>query len=221
MKHSYKKIQIKIGGRKRFAPEFRMVGIDEVGRGPLAGPVVVAALSIPFGFRLPKKELGELRDSKALTAKKRGEWFSFLRRNNQVMFALGRAYPKTIDKINISAAANRAAESAFIRLCKMHSRINNHSKIDKIFLDGGLYIKNREHSQSVGAKTVIKGDEKIRPVALASIVAKVSRDRQMVRLAKKHPEYGFESHKGYATRGHYERLKILGPSPAHRLTFLS
>ncbi|MFH1246457.1 MAG: ribonuclease HII [Candidatus Liptonbacteria bacterium] len=208
------------------------IGIDEVGRGPLAGPVVVAALKISNKFKYSKKQLGILKDSKRLSHTRRKKWVEYLKTNPHIEYTIGRAYPVTIDRINIARAANRAAHSAFVRLCAMRAnkstkngreiiKINKLSKLHKIFLDGGLYIKNKENSQKIGAKTIIRGDEKIKAIALASIIAKENRDQLMVRLAKKYPGYGFEIHKGYGTRLHYRRIKKLGPSIVHRLTFLS
>jgi len=195
-------------------------------------------------------EIGKIKDSKRLTAAQRSSWFSYLCNSPDVQFAIGRAYPATIDKINITRAANLAAYRAFSRLMrcrraavgatkmtnetirmkhgmkqtitkKRHPAINKKSNKYKIFLDGGLYLRDKASSNELGAKTIIKGDEKIRAVALASIVAKVHRDRHMVRLSQKYPGYGFERHKGYGTRLHYRKIRAMGPSPAHRLTFLA
>jgi ribonuclease HII len=117
--------------------------------------------------------------------------------------------------MNISSAANLAALRACDTLIKSHGpRIKN----VRIFLDGGLFLGRG--AQPANAKTVVKGDEKIPAVAAASVIAKVARDRFMVRLAKKYPAYGFDAHKGYGTKAHYGALRHDGPSPAHRLTFI-
>ncbi len=94
-------------------------------------------------------------------------------------------------------------------------------QIVKTFLDGGLYIGHRAKSEALGAKTIVKGDEKIPAVAIASIIAKVSRDRMMKRLARNFPRYGFEQHKGYGTRAHFAAIRRFGLTPAHRRTFLA
>ncbi len=198
-----------------------IVGIDEVGRGALAGPVVVAAALVPAsGKGIRSRTLGVLKDSKKLTAERREAWVRHFKRGTAVSFALARVYPRGIERINISAAANVAAQRAFDRLLrdKKHAR----SPHVKIFLDGGLFLGNDTGApRDMGnIKTVIKGDEKIRAVAVASIIAKVSRDRFMSRLAKRHPMYGFEVHKGYATKDHRKAIRVHGPSKAHRLTFL-
>lgn len=212
-----------------------VIGIDEVGRGPLAGPVVVAALSIPKNFftmsRREHRALGALKDSKKLSRKKREAWFAYLTRHPCVRYAVARVMPQTIDRVNIARAANRAALRAYERLIENDKGGAAHRpamrgtpsrRAAPIYLDGGLYLGTRVKSeQHYHAKTVIKGDEKIRAVAMASIIAKVTRDRAMVRLAKRYPDYGFEVHKGYGTRLHRAALTKHGPSPVHRLTFIA
>lgn len=204
----------------------RIVGIDEVGRGALAGPVVVAAVALPSGFAAKNAKIGVLKDSKKLSVKKREAWCKYLKGRPSIHFALARVYPRQIEKHNISRAANMAAERAFWRLAGF---AGNASKT-RVFLDGGLFLGNHGHgrgrrpgqSQPAGvrAKTVIKGDEKIEAVTVASIIAKVYRDRLMVRLGGKYPAYGFATHKGYGTKAHRAAIKKFGPSGAHRLTFL-
>jgi ribonuclease HII len=193
-----------------------VIGIDEVGRGALAGPVVVAAAMMPSNFKLNGKAPGILKDSKKLSASKREEWFTYLMVHPKISFALARVYPRRIEKLNISGAANAAAEKAFNRVL-MASGV--HSKECKTYLDGGLFLGSK-NTQGKHAKTIVKGDEKIRAVAAASIIAKVSRDRFMCRLGKKHPEYHFEVHKGYGTEAHMKAIRLNGPSVVHRLTFL-
>ena len=128
------------------------------------------------------------------------------------MFA--RVYPRGIERMNISAAANLAAQRAFNRLSAVH-RLKPKTPV---FLDGGLFLGNG--GQRKKAKTIIKGDEKLTAIKIASIVAKVHRDRFMCRLAKRYPSYGFEMHKGYGTKAHLRAIKKHGPSAAHRLTFV-
>lgn len=191
------------------------VGIDEVGRGSLAGPVAVAAAIIPKNLKIGTKELKALRDSKKLSPAQREKWAKYFAGHPQISFAVSKVYPRKIEKINISRAANLAALRAFRRLT---SNISHPKSNVRIFLDGGLYLGNGK--SRLPAKTVVKGDEKIPAIKIASIIAKVSRDAQMRRLAKQYPSYGFEIHKGYGTKTHLAAIKKFGPSEIHRLTFL-
>jgi len=200
-----------------------IIGIDEVGRGALAGNVTVAAVLLPRKSQIPNYKLQtnskfkilnsklKLRDSKKLTPKQREIWFEYLKNELRLPYAVASVSPKIIDKINISKAANLAAGKAFSLLIK-NSRLR--IKNCEVFLDGGLYIQNLKF------KIIIRGDEKIPAISLASIIAKVSRDRQMINLHKKYPKYGFEKHKGYGTKKHFKAIRKHGPSKIHRLTFL-
>lgn len=192
-----------------------IVGIDEVGRGSLAGPVTVAAVLLPRGVSIRSNTLGPLRDSKRLSPIQRERWAEHIKDHPRIRFTLARVYPRSIERMNISAAANLAALRAFLRLS---ASCDLQPKTCAVYLDGGLYLGNG--SLRLPARTVIKGDEKIPAIKLASIVAKVHRDRFMVRLAKRHPRYGFEIHKGYGTAAHRAAIKKHGVSPAHRLTFI-
>lgn len=225
-----------------------VVGIDEVGRGALAGPVFVCAAAIPVGLRIRNNELGVMKDSKKVSPSKREKWFEVFsaggaclsgrqgsssggKNNPQIKFAIAKIYPRGIEKMNISRAANLAALRAFTRLSKTY---NLKPKTCSVFLDGGLYLGNRKdkkspHHESVKnqresatavVKTVVKGDEKITAIKIASIIAKVSRDRAITLLAKKYPGYGLEIHKGYGTRRHLAAIKKFGPSEIHRRTFI-
>ncbi len=198
-----------------------VIGIDEVGRGALAGPVVVAAVCFPANLKISNRKLGALKDSKKLSPKSRKLWVEYFKSTPEISYKIGRIYPRAIEKINISKAANRAASAACERLIKSlspkHSHILKNVRMFSIFLDGGLYIKNQE---DFDARTIIKADEKITAVKIASIIAKVRRDKYMEKLSKKHPRYGFEIHKGYGTKRHIRAIKKHGPSPVHRLTFL-
>jgi len=189
-----------------------IIGIDEVGRGALAGPVVVASARVPAGLRLPLRALGPLKDSKKLSVKQREAWFAWFRNHPDISYAIARVYPRNIEKLNISQAANLAAWRSHERIIKGNAAMH------QVFLDGGLYLGRGAQPQN--ARTVIKGDEKIRAVAIASIIAKVTRDRAMVRLAKQYGGYGFEVHKGYGTAAHRRALRAHGPCPAHRRTFI-
>lgn len=188
-----------------------IVGIDEVGRGPLAGPVVVGAVLMSASLKF---DCVGLRDSKKLTERAREDWVRRIKGHPGVFFALARVAPKTIDRINISRAANLAALRAFGRLAGKHKLTSDNCAV---YLDGGLYLGNGRGR--LAGRTVIKGDERIPVVALASIIAKVHRDAIMVRQAKDLPGYGFEIHKGYGTRAHRSAIRRLGPSRVHRLTF--
>lgn len=198
-----------------------IIGIDEVGRGCLAGPVTVTALAVPQELRINNYELEiKLKDSKKLSVKQREEWFKYIRQHPEIFYCSASVSPQTIDKINISTAANLAAYRAMNRL------INNYklsAKTYKLFLDGGLYLKNKKYQKSLTdfkIETVIKGDENIDAIKLASIVAKVSRDKLMsIRMHRLYSGYGFDSHKGYGTKAHRAAIKKLGISKIHRKTF--
>jgi ribonuclease HII len=195
------------------------IGIDEVGRGALAGPLIVCACALPQNFKIKNKNLGKLYDSKKLTALKRNLWFNYLNKEKQIKLSFYKISPKLIDKINIFQASNLAAFKSLEKLIKKE-KIN--LKKSKIFLDGGLYLKSADFQKSnfKNAKTIIKGDEKINCIKLASIAAKVKRDKLMRKLSKKYPQYFFEQNKGYGTKIHFTAIKKYGISPLHRLTFI-
>lgn len=199
-----------------------IIGIDEVGRGSLAGPVVVCAVALSQGtMRVARRtSLGALRDSKQLSKKQRDAWFLHLTKHPRIVYAVARVYPRGIDRLNISRAANLAAHRAYTRLMRRFERSNNSNpERIRVVLDGGLFLKSKERSMAMGAKTVIKGDEKIPAVAIASIIAKVTRDRYMEHLAVKYPHYGFDIHMGYGTALHRARLAKHGCSDVHRYSF--
>lgn len=175
-------------------------GVDEAGRGPLAGPVCAAAVILP-----PHLEIPGLTDSKKLTDKKRRELFPIIK-EKAIAYGIGMASEQEIDGINILQATFLAMQRALDQLTV---------KPDLALIDG-----NREKDFGVPVKTVVKGDSLSMNIAAASILAKVTRDDRMVELAKEYPQYGFEIHKGYGTRAHYAALTVHGPSPIHRMTFL-
>ena len=175
-------------------------GIDEAGRGPLAGPVYAAAVWLPEGF-----VLDGLNDSKKLSEKKREALFPVIL-ENAVSYGIGFATEQEIDEINILQATFLAMRRAFDAMQK---------RCDYALIDG-----NRMPPLPVPGETIVKGDAKSPSVAAASILAKVSRDRVMLEYAKQYPEYQFEKHKGYGTKVHVEALHTYGPSPIHRKTFL-
>ncbi len=187
-----------------------IIGVDEAGRGPLAGPVVVGAVALPFGFRL-RRAPGDLRDSKRLTRLMRERWFAYIMNTPDIRAAVSFVTPGVIDRIRITRATNRAATRAVLRL----ERGGIHVRKARIFTDGLLRL-----SHHLPYREVIGGDELLRTIQLASIVAKVTRDWQMERLHERYPAYGFARHKGYGTREHYRMIHRHGPSEAHRLTFL-
>ncbi len=190
-----------------------IIGIDEVGRGSLAGPVVVAAVLLPTNF---KTSLKGIRDSKKLSKKSREDWNRSIKNNQDILVATSKIDSKIIDAMNISQAANLAALRSFNKLILK----NNIDPRDcEVCLDGGLYLGNGQNRLALG-KTIIKGDEKIPAISMASIVAKVWRDSIMTRYAKEFPNYSFELNKGYGTSAHLTALSRIGPSRIHRLTFL-
>lgn len=196
-----------------------IIGIDEVGRGALAGPVVVAAVSIPRGFYPRSTALPRLRDSKKLSPAQRAVWFQYIKSHPRIIYSSARIYPKKIEKLNISNCANLAAHRCYNKIIGFINETGvrevDHSSF-AVLLDGSLYLGSRA-SQPSFAKTVTRGDEKFVSIKLASIVAKVTRDRYMVSLNQKHPQYQFHLHKGYGTLAHRKMLRRFGPAIPHRL----
>ena len=184
-----------------FQDGFRLIcGVDEAGRGPLAGPVCAAAVILP-----PNIDIPGLNDSKKLTDKKRRELFPMIQKQ-AVAYGIAFADHQEIDDINILQATFLAMERAIAQLSV---------KPEFALIDG-----NRAKDFGLPVKTVIHGDGLSASIAAASILAKVSRDDWMTACAEKYPEYQFEIHKGYGTKAHYDALRTLGPSPIHRMTFL-
>jgi len=191
-----------------------VVGIDEAGRGALAGPVVVASVALPSGFYPRSKLLPPLRDSKKLSKNYREEWFEFIKNHPEILFTSARVYQSVIDRRNIAKSANIAASRSLDRLFRDFD-----IEEQKILLDGSLYLHKKEH-KALEPKTIIRGDEKFIAIKLASIVAKVVRDNYMMRVDARYPEYGFGGHKGYGTKLHFKMIKKHGPTELHRLTYL-
>ena len=175
-------------------------GVDEAGRGPLAGPVCAAAVILPNGLEFPG-----LTDSKKLTDKKRRELFPIIK-EQAIAYGIGLASHEEIDEINILQATFLAMERALAQLT---------IRPDLVLIDG-----NRQKDFGLPVKTVVKGDSLSANIAAASVLAKVTRDDFMVRQAEQFPEYGFEIHKGYGTKAHYAALEQYGACPIHRKTFL-
>ena len=175
-------------------------GVDEAGRGPLAGPVCAAAVILPKGLVIPG-----LNDSKKLSDKRRRELFPIIQQE-AVSFGIAFSSQEEIDEINI-------LQATFLAMRRAMEQLNPQPEF--ALIDG-----NRETDFGVPCKTVIKGDSLSANIAAASVLAKVTRDNWMMEAAEKYPGYGFEIHKGYGTKAHYAALEKLGPCPIHRRTFL-
>lgn len=184
-----------------YAEGFELIcGVDEAGRGPLAGPVCAAAVILPRGI-----EIAGLDDSKKLTDKKREALYDVIC-ENALAYGIAFASVEEIESINILNAAMLAMNRAIEKLTPQPQLA---------LIDG-----NRNSAINIPSRCVIKGDAKCADIAAASILAKVTRDRYMLEMAEKYPEYHFEKHKGYGTKLHYEALREHGPSEIHRPSFL-
>ena len=187
-----------------------VVGIDEVGRGPLAGPVAVCAAAVAADFNIAT-EIPGARDSKVMSAALRERVYATAlaaRDSGSLMFAVAYGSPERIDRDGITAAIAYALGECISALALAHDRTF-------VYLDG-LLRAPPEYAQ----ETVIHGDALVPVISLASVIAKVSRDALMVELAHEYPQYGFEHHKGYGTAAHIRALKAYGPSPLHRRSFI-
>ena len=177
-----------------------VAGVDEAGRGPLAGPVVAAACILPQNALIPK-----LNDSKQLSAAERDALFDQIVQLPQILFGIGIADAETIDRINILQATFLAMQRAVAALQK---------KPDYLLIDG-----NQLPSFEIPREALVEGDAKSVSIAAASILAKVTRDRMLEEFDAKYPAYGFRQHKGYATEQHLNALRDHGPCPIHRKSF--
>lgn len=175
-------------------------GVDEAGRGPLAGPVCAAAVILPRSLDIPG-----LNDSKKLSEKKREELFDVLCRE-AAAYGIAFAGVEEIEKFNILNATFLAMNRAIAKLGVMP---------ELALIDG-----NRNTGIEINSRCIVKGDSKCADIAAASILAKVTRDRYMYEMAEKYPQYHFDKHKGYGTKLHYEAIREFGPSPIHRMSFL-
>ena len=175
-------------------------GVDEAGRGPLAGPVCAAAVILPKGLEIPG-----LNDSKKLTDKKRRELMPIIK-DQALAYGIAFASHEEIDQINILQATFLAMERALAQL---------QVKPDLALIDG-----NRKKEFGLPVETVVKGDSRSANIAAASVLAKVTRDDYMEAMELEYPGYGFAVHKGYGTKAHYDALREKGPCPIHRMTFL-
>lgn len=192
-----------------------LIGIDEVGRGPLAGPVTLCACAIleKDARRILRNEFKGLRDSKKISPQKREALWKIAKlqkKEGAIMYAVSHVSAGIIDKEGIGNAVRKG-----IKRCL--KKIEADPKKSKILLDGSLYAPEEFKNQ----KTIIKGDDRIPVISLASVIAKVTRDKKMVRLSKIYPAYGFDIHKGYGTSLHIKSLKTQGPCDIHRRSFIS
>ena len=185
-----------------------IAGVDEVGRGPLAGPVVTAAVVLPEDFDVPG-----IDDSKKLSEKRREQLYDVIM-ERALAVGIGQADQQVIDDINILQATKRAMLQA-VNAAEEMLRAEHGGSIERVLLDA---VELPE--LTVPQESIIKGDAKVLSIAAASIIAKVTRDRMMVRYAEEFPGYAFEKNKGYGTKAHYEGLREKGPCPIHRLSFL-
>ena len=198
------KLQIMLQHERRLWASGRtyVAGVDEVGRGPLAGPVVAAAVILPQDFDV----LG-IDDSKKLSPKKREELYGLIK-EKALAWAIGWQGPEVIDEINILEATKKAMAEA----------VNGLSvRPQHVLIDGNFTVRSQDLPQTA----IVKGDANSTSIAAASILAKVTRDRYMEEMALQYPGYAFESNKGYGTKAHYDGLKAQGPCPIHRKTFIS
>jgi len=222
-----------------------IIGIDEVGRGPIAGPVCVASFMMQYNYELPindyELKLPKLRDSKKLSKKQREVWFEFLteeKKKGNCDFTFSFVSNENIDKFGIVKCIQKAlneslkkvttqnniqntsqdSENSFLFTPKGPYEIKNFQNLASyfVYLDGGLHAPK----EFINQKTIIKGDELYPVISLASIVAKVSRDKVMTNYGKEYPEYGFEKHVGYGTKTHYDAIKKHGQIPIHRKSFI-
>ena len=187
--------------RESFADGVKLVcGVDEAGRGPLAGPVCAAAVILP-----PELVIPGLNDSKKLTDKKRRELYDVITAK-AVSYGIAFASEKEIDEINI-------LQATFLAMARAMEKLTPQPEL--ALIDG-----NRARDFGLPVRTIVKGDSLSASIAAASILAKVTRDRLMEQYDEAYPQYGFAVHKGYGTKRHYEALREFGPSPIHRMTFL-
>lgn len=190
-----------------------VVGLDEAGMGPLAGPVCAAALCIMPGFAPSSKLLASVRDSKKISRLRRENMYEALVNNPLVRYATGVVSARVIDRINIRNAGRLAMKRAIVKLARAYGIS---LKQTTALIDGTVALSNFPGAQ----KSVARGDQRVYSIAAASIIAKVTRDRIMARIHKKYPQYNFIRHKGYGTQAHYAALAQCGSSPVHRKSFL-
>ena len=199
-----------------------VAGIDEAGRGPLAGPVTAAAVTVRQvpnpNFQFPK-----IDDSKKLSEKKREYFYEILTNHKDIQWGVGVVSEKVIDKINILEATklsmikaidNLNSKSKILNPKQIQNAKSQITNVDFLLIDGNFGLKTK-----ISQKSIIKGDQKVFSIAAASIIAKVTRDRIMQKMHKKYPNYDFGKHKGYGTALHIKNLYEFGPSKIHRKSF--
>ncbi len=212
-----------------------VVGLDEAGRGPLAGPVVAAAISINLKVKNKNekskfqiKKFAGVKDSKQLSTQQREVLHQLITKDKNIEWGIGIVSEKVIDKINIKNAAELAMEKALAQMLKKlkkrpsskcHDRgfLTKDEKKTFLIIDGNQLANPK--LKNINHKLIIKGDQKVFSCAAASILAKVTRDRLMLKCHKKYPQYHFDRHKGYGTKLHLKMLKKHGSCPIHRKTF--
>lgn len=180
-------------------------GVDEVGRGPIAGPVVACAIIMPKDHKIPG-----IKDSKKISEKKRDQLYELIL-ENAVGWGIGMVDERVIDEINIRQATLLAMKNA---LNSISDRTGQPIRPDLVLVDA------ERIDTDIAQRSIIKGDDRIYAISCASIIAKVTRDRLMIDYSREYPGYGFEKHKGYGTAAHYEALRHRGVLPIHRRSFL-
>jgi ribonuclease HII len=219
-----------------------VAGLDEAGRGPLAGPVVAAAVNFKFEILNFKSILNDpifkkIKDSKQLSANQREEIYKVITNHPNISWGVGIVGEKIIDKINILQATKLAMTRAITSLRERSSkqsqgpgllrrllppRNDELARIDYLLIDGNFTLNEAAFARGFGVprqKSIIKGDQKVFSISAASIIAKVTRDRIMQKFHKKYPQYRFDKHKGYGTEFHINKIKEFGLCPIHRRTF--
>lgn len=190
-----------------------IIGIDEAGRGPLAGPLAVGGVCMPVDAAVEHEYFAKgIRDSKKLTELRRNALYTWMQNHEVLTHAVAFAPAPLIDSAGVTLAINKALEGVLTKL------IPSDCERDEVLvlLDGGL----RAPAYFLNQKTIIKGDEKEVAIALASVAAKVVRDKRMVALGQQYPQYGFEKHKGYGTKAHFAAIDEHGMCDEHRRRFL-
>lgn len=184
-------------------------GVDEAGRGPLAGPVVAATVILPINYSLSELGLSELTDSKKLSQVKRDALFPLIKQH-ALAWGIACANREEIDKINILQASLLAMSRSLSEL---------DTQPQQILIDGNKLPILPKHLSHIEAHAIVKGDSKVPAISAASVLAKVTRDRILMEMHEKYPEYGFAQHKGYPTKAHLAMLSEHGPCPEHRQSF--